>query len=735
MPSLEELVNDTPPASPSPNLPHSPLSRRQFVSSATALTALLSVCGVGCARAALPVEGTNAVLGEPNATMPEEKPAPTNAAPATRPNVLLILADDLGWSDLGCYGGEIDTPQLDALAKEGLRYTQFYNSARCCPSRAALLTGVNPHQAGFPDMSGTLPDNVVTLPEVLKTTGYNTYMVGKWHLGNQKTPTMRGFDEFYGMIGGFNSYWEEHPNFTRLPDGHAKIDYNPGEFYSTNAFGDYALQFLKQNETDATKKPWFMYLAFNAPHFPLGAPEDAIAKYEGLYNEKGWDAIRADRLAKMKTLGIVPADLTLTPREPIPANRFNEKTGWANKPVPAWKSLPADRRADLARRMAVYAAAVDIMDQNIGRVVEYLKESKQWDNTLLLFLSDNGACAEWDAYGFDKLDSTLNILHKGDDLKKVGGPNSYISYGAGWANACDTPWRLYKHYAEEGGIRTPLIAHWPDGLKIKPGATTPALGFLTDFMPTLVDLSGATYPKERNGVPILPTEGFSLAPTFAGKPGRRDALFVEHEGNRMVREADWKLVAQNNKPWELYDLAKDPTEMHDVSAKEAARVKKMEEAWSAWAVRCNVVSKPSPHIANRSLIIRCDVSAPSANETGVLVAQGGNQQGYALHLKDGKPVWSVRENGKLTEIIAPAAASGRFSLEARLNDTGAMTLAINQKIVAQGKASGRIPVQPKDELSTGEDTLSAVGNYAPPNRFKGKVENVTIDNGDPDGSD
>jgi arylsulfatase A-like enzyme len=520
-------------------------------------------------------------------------PAPsTGRGQTARPNVLLILADDLGWSDVGCYGSEIRTPHLDALAKDGLRFTQFYNSARCSPSRASLLTGLNPHQVGVPVLSTPLNDRCVTLAEVLKPVGYHTYMVGKWHLSEQNTPVMRGFEEFYGMLGGFNTYWKEDPFFTRLPAARSKRAYPPGGFYSTDVFGDYALDFMNQGR--ASGQPWFLYLAFNAPHFPLGAPEEAIAKYEAMYREKGWDAIRAERLARQKRLGLVPGNTPLTPRSVVPANFINRQTGWADKENPAWDSLSADRKADLARRMAVYAAAVEIMDRNIGRVVAHLKETGEWNNTLICFLSDNGACAEWDPYGFDKLDSPLNILHTGAQLKKVGGPESYISYGSGWANVGNTPWRLYKHYAQEGGIRTPMIVHWPAGLKTRPGGTTAQTGYVTDFMPTLLTLCGAAYPRERNGIAIPPVEGRSLAPTFAGaKPASR-VLCIEHEGNRMVREGDWKLVGLANKPWELYDLKRDPTEMHDRAGSEPAQLRRLSEAWTAWAVRCGVIPSPKP---------------------------------------------------------------------------------------------------------------------------------------------
>ncbi|RYX84814.1 hypothetical protein EON83_07680, partial [bacterium] len=642
------------------------------------------------------------------------------------PNVLLILADDLGWSDLGCYGGEIKTPNIDALANEGLRFTQCYNSARCCPSRASLLTGLVPNQAGIRDMSGQLSDRAVTLAEVLGDAGYSTSMVGKWHIGDRVTPVSRGFNEFYGMIGGFNSYWQEHPFYTRLPADHTKRDYKPGEFYSTNAFADYSIDFLTQAHA-TPNKPWFQYLAFNAPHFPLHAPEADIAKYESVYAQ-GWDKIRESRLARIKKLGLIPQNVELTPRSNIPKNWANAQTGWADKDNPAWDSLPADRRADLARRMATYAACVDRMDQSVGRVVNYLKQTNQYDNTLIFFLSDNGACAEWDPYGFDQSSGPKNILHTGAALKEIGTPESYISYGSGWANAANTPWRLYKHYAQEGGIRTPLIAHWPKGLKTKPGTLITQPASIIDFMPTLLELGGATYPKEHNGQAIIPTRGASLTPIFNGGQIAPRTLYMEHEGNRMVREGDWKLEAIEGKPWELYNLASDPTEMKDLAAGQAARVERMSAAWETWAEESNVKAKgdkSSPQLVGKAITITCSVTpeAPS----GVILAQGGIQRGYALHLDEGKPVFSVRQQGELYTAAAPTAPAGKFTIEAHLEKDGTMTLAVNGAIVARGKAPGVFTVQPQDPLSIGEDDLSAVGDYKSPNPLKGKVENVKVD--------
>lgn len=534
-------------------------------------------------------------------------PSVRAAGPVVKPNVLLILADDLGWSDLGCYGGEIKTPVLDALAAGGVKFTQFYNSARCCPSRASLLTGLYPHQAHVglmtqdrgvdsPGYRGTLQSDSVTLAEVLRDAGYHTSMVGKWHLHQAKTdvkPTDRGFQEFYGMLGGFNSCWDESPFYSRWPRDRTPRQYTapkdglPGTFYASDVFADYSLDFIATARR--AQKPFFLYLAFNAPHFPLHAHESDIAKYEAMYFAKGWDVIRAERLDQLKKLKLVPADLTLTPRSPVPAKSFAKPSPYAGKENPAWSSLPEDRRRDLARRMAVYAAMVDRMDQAIGRIVADLKANGQFDNTLILFLSDNGACWEWDPLGFDGSSSPKNILHKGADIAKLGQPGDYISYGSGWANASNTPWRLYKHFSHEGGIRTPLIAHWPAGIKAR-GELRTQPGHLIDLMPTLVEMAGAKYPATRNDTAIQPMEGSSLLPVFtADSPIVRNApLFFEHDGSRGVRDNEWKLVSLVGDAWELYNLSADPAEMRNLASSQPERVQSMSAAWLAWAKRTNV---------------------------------------------------------------------------------------------------------------------------------------------------
>lgn len=518
------------------------------------------------------------------------------AAEPAKPNVLVIVADDLGYSDPGCYGGEIATPNIDALAKNGLRFRQFYNSTRCCPSRASLLTGLTPHQAGVglmnfatnaPGYKGSPQPNTVTIAEVLKDAGYHTSMVGKWHLSaGPKTPRPpdRGFDEFYGMVGGFNSCFQEDPFYTRLPADRKKRDYPKDAFYSSDAFGDYSLDFLA--EARAQKKPFFQYLAFNAPHFPLHAKPDDIAKYADTYT-KGWDAIRAQRHAKQIELGVFPKDTPLSPLSEYKGRVGVDREGTN----PAWNTLDTDRRADLARRMAVFAAMVTCMDQNIGRVMDDLKQHGQLENTLILFLSDNGACAEWDPFGFDKNSGPNNVLHTGEALADMGSAKTYHSYGSAWANAGSTPFRLYKHYCHEGGIRTPMIAHWPTGFSAK-NEFRDQPGHIFDIMATCVELSGAKYPATRAGTAITPMEGTSLVPAFANKPLSRQLLAWEHEKNRAIRVGDWKLVAKAGAAWELYNMLTDPVELNNVAKQKPEMVQDLAAKWDVWAKRCHVLPYP-----------------------------------------------------------------------------------------------------------------------------------------------
>ena len=562
-------------------------------------------------------------------------------AAANKPNILIILADDLGWSDLGCYGGEIRTPNLDSLAAGGLRFTQFYTSTRCCPSRASLLTGLYPHQAGiglmtsdqaakypgagdkgeaFPGYRGALNANCVTIAQVLKPTGYRTAAAGKWHVGNSEPPTKRGFDDFYGFVGGYGVDSWEPRMMKRLPEGRPQRSYQPGEFFATDAITDHALDFLADMRKAGA--PWLLYVGYQAPHFPVQSKREDMTGYPEIY-ARGWDKIREQRLTKQKKIGLLPESTALTPRSkithPVASRRLGSWTDDGNNP--AWDSLPADRRADLAQRMAVFAGMVTGMDRNIGRLIADLRASGQLDNTLILFLSDNGACAEWEPFGFEMLptpnpvpgtginqgtQALPNKLYRGDELATMGQAGSFPSYGSGWANACNTPWRLYKHYGHEGGIGTPLIAHWPAavGKDKDNGRFVREPAHLIDLMATCVDITGAKYPAEWIGKKILPMEGVSLRPLLAPSAGNPASLSPrllawEHEGNRAIREGQWKLVSLATAPWELYDMEADRVEMNDLAASQPERVKDMSAKWEVWAKRTNVLPRPeAPPAAN-----------------------------------------------------------------------------------------------------------------------------------------
>jgi arylsulfatase A-like enzyme len=520
-----------------------------------------------------------------------------DAAERTKPNILIIVADDLGYSDLGCYGGEIETPNLDALAKNGVRFTRFYNTGRCCPSRASILTGHYPHRVGLghmtkdigqPGYRGQVDKNAPTIAEVMKTAGYRSFMSGKWHLGTPD-PTKHGFEEFYGTLVSAKTFWDPD-HMTRKPDNRARRKYAAGKFYATDAVTDHALDFLIQaRETPA--KPWFLYLAYNAPHFPLQAPKSDIAKYAGKYAD-GWDVARERRLKRMKKLGIVAKDTKLTPRSRYAD--WGENDSGVN---PSWKSIPKDRRLDLQRRMAIYAAMVDRLDANVGRVVSDLKKANELDNTMIVFLSDNGACAEWDPYGFDIKSSPNNILHKGDAIDRMGERGTFHSAGSGWANASNTPWRLYKHYTHEGGINTPCIIHWPKNpsgkqdantAKLLAGGITDAPSHIIDLLPTCAEVAGAKYAGS------IPLPGASLFPLHRNAVLNR-TLYFEHEGHRAVHEGEWKLVAQKGGPWELYNVSKDRTELDNLADSKKKLVSALSKKWNVWAKQNFVTPHPKDY--------------------------------------------------------------------------------------------------------------------------------------------
>ena len=534
-----------------------------------------------------------------------------------RPNVIVILTDDMGFSDIGCYGSEIRTPNIDRIAANGVRFTHFYNTARCSPTRASLLTGLYPHEAGMGHLANSnfdedgyrddLSKNAVTMAEVFKSAGYTTYMAGKWHIsqgitpkGDQSNwPRQRGFDHFFGTLNGSGSYYDPGTlvsNNTFIAPGK--------DFYYTNAISDTVVKYITKHPKG---KPFFTYVAFTAAHWPLHAPEKAVQKYKGVY-DKGWDAIREQRFEKLKKLGIISKACLLSARtEDIPA--------WEDEKMKEWQ----------VRRMEVYAAMVDIMDQGIGRIITALEKKGELDNTVILYMHDNGGCAE--PVGTDKMEIPLTvdqkILHplspdsvfygKQPEYARdgryvrsgrgvmAGEPDTWEAYGREWANVSNTPFRLYKHFTHEGGIASPFIVQWPKGIAAR-GELRTQNSHLIDVMATCLDITGIPYPKEFNGKKIQPYEGVSLVPAFNNQPIKRVSLFWEHEGNRAIRVGNWKLVsktqkekkftAADEKAWELYDMDKDPSETNNLATKYPEKVKELALLWGKEALRTK--AKPWP---------------------------------------------------------------------------------------------------------------------------------------------
>jgi len=481
-----------------------------------------------------------------------------------RPNILYIIADDMGYSDLGCYGGEIATPNLDGLARRGIRLTQYHTENMCAPTRATLLTGrywIRGFNAG---------DNV-TIPEVLKTAGYHSCMVGKWHNTNdvrpaRQAPLIRGFDRFFGTTIGCGSFFAPLM-LTRDGEPAEREWLENKDFYYTDAISAGAVTYIRQTPADT---PLFLYVAYTAAHWPLHARPEDIAKYKGRY-AGGWDRLRETRLARMKQLGVVRADAPLSPRH-------DEVPAWDDEPNKAWQE----------RRMEVYAAQIDRMDHGIGRILESLQEQGRLDDTLILFTIDNGGCHV--EYGANRKGSFLNETTRGGRPLKVGnrsdvmpGPeDTWQSYGYGWANASNTPLRLFKQYDHEGGTRVPLIAQWP-AVITEGGRITDQLAHVIDLLPTALDAAGVAYPVTHNGRAVGPVDGKSLVPIFRGeRRAGHDVLFWKFAHGRAVRRGRWKLVRMDNKPWELYDMRNDPAELTDLAARFPDNVRQLEALWQTW---------------------------------------------------------------------------------------------------------------------------------------------------------
>lgn len=537
------------------------------------------------------------------------------------------MSDDMGYSDIGCYGGEIKTPNLDELAANGMRFTQFYNAARCCPTRASLLTGLYPHQAGMGWMTGLETDlapyqgdlnsNCVTLAQVAKSAGYSTFMTGKWHVSRNvraegskhNWPLQRGFDRFYGTIQGAGNFYDpatlcrDNTLITPFTDSLR----SPENFYYTDALSDEAVRFIRERKQDA---PFFLYMPYTAAHWPMHAKPEDIQKYKGVY-DKGWSEIREARLERMKALGVVAQNSKLSP---LDVHEWEEEN---NKDV-------------MAGRMEVYAAMVDAMDQGIGRVIKALKEEGVFENTLIMFLQDNGGCAEeigtkgetrpWAESAEELVPLKENeieykviprVTREGKPIMRgegvIGGPDTtYVAYGREWANASNTPFREYKHWVHEGGISTPLIVHYPKVIK-EGNRINSFPSHVIDIMPTVVEIMGVSYPEKLNGNNIHAMEGMSLLPVIKGENiNREKPICWEHEMNRAVRLGDWKLVSKGellNGPygrwknyksgaWELYNVAEDRSELNDLSDRNPEKVKEMSAIWDDYASRINVFPAP-----------------------------------------------------------------------------------------------------------------------------------------------
>lgn len=544
----------------------------------------------------------------------------TRGLVAAPPNIILIMSDDMGYADLGCYGSEIETPVLDQLASQGIRFTQFYNTSRCCPTRAALMTGLYSHQAGMGLMTrdrgvdgyrGDLNRRCVTLAEVLGAAGYRNYMVGKWHLTKQISPDgdkrgwprQRGFDRFYGTITGAGSFFDpatlcrDNTFITPVNDE----QYQPETFYYTDAISDHAVRFISDHYEHSVEQPFFLYVAYTCPHWPLHALESEIAKYDGRYDQ-GYGAIRQARHERAIAQGVVHPEWPLS----------SAAVSWDQEHDKAWN----------ARCMEVFAAMVDRMDQGIGRIVSELKSQNALENTLIVYLQDNGGCAEglgrrsnlddqaasdFKALGPDELQSRIwppmqtrdgRWVKTGPDVMP-GEEDTFVAYGTGWANVSNTPFRGYKHDALEGGISTPMIMHWPAGIVAdRRGAIVSDIAHLIDVMPTFVETAGAKYPDKFAGMAIQPLEGMSLVPILSGnnRTPRPAPLGFEHHGNCALRDGRWKIVStyRQNQPrdWELYDMDNDRTELHNLAAQMPERTAQMAAQWQAWADRVGVQPWP-----------------------------------------------------------------------------------------------------------------------------------------------
>jgi len=499
-----------------------------------------------------------------------------------KPNIVIILADDMGFSDIGAYGSEIPTPNIDKLAAGGIKLTQFYNTARCCPSRASLLTGLHPHQTGVGHMAeelenpgssdwniegykGYLNNSCVTIAEVLKQSGYHTYMSGKWHVGmatKDRWPLQRGFEKFIGILPGGSSHLKTFPLRGITYGNNEMVFDTPADYYDTDFYTQNAINFIKEQKDN---KPFFLYLAHTAPHWPIQAKTADINKFIGKY-DIGWDSVRHERARRQLAMGLIKKDWGLSKQEMRP-----------------WNELTAQQQKDVSYRMAIYAAQVSCLDDNVGKLIKSLEQNGKMKNTIIMFLSDNGAAAE------------PGPELGGKPMSEVNNPDFFwaVSYGKGWANVSNTPFSKFKTTLYEGGMSTPFIAFWPGVIKSQENKWNTTPHYLIDIMPTVLDLAGAKYPATYNGNRIKPTEGISMKPLFIKGAGQtHDYMYWEHQNNCAIRHGKWKAVKRlNDKTWELYDIDADRTEQNNIAEQHPDIVKDLDAKWEGWAKAHNVLPK------------------------------------------------------------------------------------------------------------------------------------------------
>jgi arylsulfatase A-like enzyme len=713
-------------------------------------------------------------------------PAVAQTGTPARPNVVFIVLDDVGFADLGCYGSEISTPNMDRLAAGGLRYNNFHTTALCSPTRAALLTGRNHHTVGMRAISniisaeentrGKVTKKAAMLPELLREAGYNTFALGKWHLApmHETTPAGpydnwplgRGFDRFYGFLDAETDQWapaltyDNHridpPNRTRRPDYHLSED-----------LVDRSIEFIRNQQMALPGKPFFLYLAFGAVHAPHHAPRAFIDRYKGRF-DKGWDQAREERLARMKKMGIAPANAALAPR---------------NAGVKAWDALSADEKRLFARLQEAYAGFLEHTDHHIGRFLEYLRASGQFDNTLIVLLSDNGASQEGGPTGTVNATLYYNGISEdfADNLRRVdeiGSPRGFSNIPWGWAQAANTPFQRYKQNTHFGGIRDPLIVHWPAGIRDK-GAVRTQFHHVTDLTPTVLEVLKINAPDSYRGVPQLPMAGVSLAYTFAdgAAPGRKRTQYFEMIGHRAIWHEGWTAVTAHTRgapfeqdTWELYNTAEDFSAIHDLAAKQPGKLKELQQLWQREAGKYGVpplddrtiqlwfprvAESPqnrsrftfypgmdhwnpgaAPDTRGKSWTLTAEVERADRSQEGVLAAYGSLRSGYVWYVRNNRLVFEYNFAGKFTKIesseeLPAGAATLRFAFQKGAGVQGTGVLFVNDRNVGEALIPRTFPFLiswegfdvGRDSLSPVTDSYQGQGEFA----FNGTLRKLVLE--------